>query len=232
MNYTATSTSAKVIARIAGISLIFMALIAGFGYGYGFESLYQTDDAMATIANLNESRWLFRMVMVSFIVILILDIVIAWCLYVLFKTTHELLSKSTAILRLIYTAILEAAIFHLSYAGYLMERTPQKPHDIMNCLNQFLSTWSFGLIFFGSHLISLGFLLKRARVVPSLFSLLAHLAGICYILTSASKLLFASIYAPYQQVADGVLALPMAMGELALAFWLICNGARMDIHKQ
>ena len=69
MNYTATSTSAKVIARIAGISLIFMALIAGFGYGYGFESLYQTDDAMATIANLNESRWLFRMVMVSFIAV-------------------------------------------------------------------------------------------------------------------------------------------------------------------
>ena len=49
----------KTAARLTGISLILMALISFFAYGYAHSSLIVTGDAEATLANLSTSKGLF-----------------------------------------------------------------------------------------------------------------------------------------------------------------------------
>ncbi|MGZ5218437.1 MAG: hypothetical protein ACXWC7_00110 [Chitinophagaceae bacterium] len=40
------------MALLTGISLLDMAVVAGFGYGYAFESLYVANDKAVTLSNL------------------------------------------------------------------------------------------------------------------------------------------------------------------------------------
>ena len=87
-NNTMLQTQRK-MALVTGFSLIAMALLAGFAYGYGFEAIYVTSDRTATLLNLNNSKLLFRWVIFSFVIILILDVVVDWALYIFFKQVNE-----------------------------------------------------------------------------------------------------------------------------------------------
>jgi hypothetical protein len=69
-------------------------------------------------------------------------------------------------------------------------------------------------------LIILGILLLKSQRVPKFVSLSAVFAGLCYWISN-----FAIIIVPdyhfYQTIVDNILAVPMALGELILAVWLL-----------
>jgi Domain of unknown function (DUF4386) len=213
----------KRISVIAGISLLTMAVAAGFGYGYAFESL----QGGVTLSKFNHTDRLLKTTIASFIIILILDIIVAGALYALFKRANVLLSSITAWLRLIYSAILAKAILYLVSAMPLLNGGRQNTNLLMNKLDSFLNVWSWGLIIFGAHLLFLGILLKRLVSAPKVLVFLLQFAGVCYMVTNIAHQLWPG-YELYRNKVDMVLALPMALGELVLAIWLIRMGQKKE----
>lgn len=210
----------KRLAITVGVSFIVMALVAAYGYGYAFQSIYNAEDSVATIQVLSHSGWLLRSVIASFMIILILDIIIAWGLYLLLKNVNSELSLITAWFRLIYSALLAVSIFYLIGAVQWLKTAPVQAESIMFHLSMFLDTWSAALIIFGVHLVLLGVLLLKSRQIPRVLSYLVLLAGMCYFLTNTAKLLFPA-YGTYAETIDMILSFPMALGELSLAIWFL-----------
>ncbi len=69
-------------------------------------------DAAATANNINAREMLFRCGIVSFIIVLILDVLVAWALYILLIPVNKNLALLAAWFRLVYTAIFGAAIYN------------------------------------------------------------------------------------------------------------------------
>lgn len=235
-----TDTSIRKAGLVAGLSILLMAIAAGFSVGYVNETLIVADDAATTFENIRNSLALFRAGILGWLIILICDVLAAWGLYVWLKNVNPALSLLTAWLRLIYTAILGIAL--LNYISVLLLLsgetflaaipTDQLSAYVMLSLQAFESMWSLGLIVFGGHLLSLGLLLKQSPSVPKLWSILILIAGFGYVLIHLSKLMLPQ-FEEYQSIVEMILMLPMILGELGLGIWLIVKAAKnkLSIHE-
>ncbi|WP_158856761.1 DUF4386 domain-containing protein [Lunatibacter salilacus] len=213
------------MALVAGFSLIAMALLAAFGYGYGFSTVYVVGNPAETLNNLNQSSFLIRLVILSFTAILILDVVIGWALYYFFKTVNEPIALLSAWLRLTGAAFLGIALMNLSAVLQLMNNFPKNQELIMNGFRTFLDVWSLGLIVFAFHLFAVAWLMAKVDTIPKVLSLLALFAAFCYLITNSAHLLLPD-YEIYKGTVDLILGAPMAIGELGLAVWLIFKGGK------
>ena len=221
----------KRLGLTAGISLIIMAVAAGFSYGYVHSSLL-TDSPYTTLDNLAAGRSLFFAGLAGWIIVLITDLVVAISFLRLFRSTSMQGSLITALLRITYSVLLGAAIFQL------IRIIPQTslangPHSmeaaekVSSYINHFDKIWSTGLIFFGVHLLGLGYLSVKSSFIPGLLGYLLYLGGLSYIFVHSSKQLH--LIAPgVLTVIENILSLPMALGEILLAIWLIYKGFRNE----
>ncbi|MPR36971.1 DUF4386 domain-containing protein [Salmonirosea aquatica] len=214
-------------ALISGLWLIAMAVAAGYAYGYVYNSLVVADNPAATLENIRSSLDLFMSGIIGWIVIFLLDILVAWGLYHFLKEVHPGISLATALVRVVYALILGAAILHLFTVVNMVESTPSAT-QLMDEPKAFESLWSQGLILFGVHLFGLGILTLRARPVPNLLGYLLLFAGLCYTGLHLAKVL-APVYLDQIVKIEMVLSLPMALAEIGLAFWLILKGGKMDV---
>ncbi|OSZ81993.1 hypothetical protein CAP35_01615 [Chitinophagaceae bacterium IBVUCB1] len=213
------------ISITAGLSFLSMAILAGFGYGYGFSAIYVKGNPAKTIQALQSHVSLFRMVLMSFILILLLDVFIAWALYLFFDKTNKNLSLLAAWLRLVYAAMLGVAIEHLSNIAMA---TNGNNTEIYSHFDSFLHTWSWGLIIFGCHLLVVGLLILKTNAIPAWIGMLMLFAGLCYCAINAANVLLPD-FALYKDDADTILALPMAAGEIVFALWLLFKGEKKII---
>lgn len=214
------------MALTTGFSLIAMAVVAGVGYGYIFQSIYVTNNPSLTLLNLREFIFLFRLFIFLFVIVLILDIIVAWALYLFFKEDNPSLSLLTAWFRLVYSALLGVSFLSLLNVLQLLKETPQNSLQIMNQLNVFLDMWSLGLIVFACHLFFLGYLMLTSGYIPKFLGALTLLASMAYFFSNAANLLLPN-YDFYKSTVEMVLSLPMALGELGIAIWLIIKGGRI-----
>jgi hypothetical protein len=217
-------------ALIAGIALIIMAVAAGFTYGYIHNTLVIANDPESTFNNLKLNGLLFQTEIYGWLLILILDVVVAWSLYVFFKNENKKLSALTAGFRLVYSAILGMAILNLIQILNILNGTfPETAGDQMLFhLNSFENTWSFGLIIFGFHLLLLGILALQSKYIPNFWGILLVFAAVSYSLIHSAKFLFLE-FETYIATAEMILSLPMAFGEVGFAFWLIIRGGKSRV---
>lgn len=216
------------MALIAGFSFVAMAILAGFAYGYAFGSIYVASDGPATLVNLNNSELLFRFFILSFLIILILDVIVAWALYVFFKQVDKSLSMLSAWFRLLYCAIFGASFLNLLTVLPFVNNASQSEVFVINSLKGFLDMWSLGLIVLSFHLFLLGYLMLKAGFIPKVLGFITLFAAICYLMSNMANLLLAN-YEVYKGTVDLALSLPMALGELGLAIWLIVKGGKIKI---
>jgi Domain of unknown function (DUF4386) len=107
-------------ARIAGYGYLVIFVLAIFANFFVRERLIEPGDAAATASNILESEALFRLGLVSFLIVFVLDVAIAWALYVFFRPVHRDLSLLTAWFRLVYTVLLGVAVIFLFLALRLL----------------------------------------------------------------------------------------------------------------
>ncbi len=205
----------------AGVSLILMAIAAGYSFGYIFNSLVVTSNAEATINNIKQSAGLFESGLWGWFFILICDILVAWGLYVFFKATDKTVSLITGLIRLVYAVILGVAIVKLDSVLSVLNSNPE---SVMSLINGFSKTWSFGLIIFGFHLLGLGYLALKTRM-SKIWGILLLIAAAGYVISNSANLLDAN-YANYKAVLEGIFMLPMVLGEVGLAVWLLVKGGK------
>ena len=97
-------------AFFAAVGLLGMSMLAPIALYVGFENLVTPDDAALTMSILGESQHLFRGFIVAFLVVAVLDVVVAWSLFIVFTPVSRDLSLLAAWLRITYAAILAMSL--------------------------------------------------------------------------------------------------------------------------
>ncbi|MES5895289.1 DUF4386 family protein [Bacillus cereus group sp. RP43] len=213
-------------ALFAGTSLLVMAFIAFFSYGFVHGNLVVQGDTNATFHNIQTSNSLFKAEIFGWIIIFITDIVAAWALYFFLKPIHANLSLLTACLRLMYTATLGIAIFNLIFVLLLSKSTVANSEAYtMLFLEAFEYIWSVGLIIFGLHLFVLGYVTFLFKQIPKFISILLFIAAIGYIVIHAMNTMF-SQYDAMLSILNVVFQPPMIAGELGFSIWLLLRGGK------
>jgi hypothetical protein len=96
--------------RTAGIALLLLAILSGFGQFAAVQHLVVENDAVKTTARIAGSKTLFRLGVAGLLVAAALDIVVAWALFRVFEPVSNSLSILAAWFRLEYAAIFIVAI--------------------------------------------------------------------------------------------------------------------------
>ena len=203
----------------AGIALLLVALLGGFGYLFVVDRLLVMDDAVRTAANIAASETLFRLAIASLLVTAVLDVVVAWALFKVFEPVSSGLSTLAATFRVAYAGIFVVAIAQLTGVLRLLPQAEELSTQVLSGIHAFEDIYSAGLVLFGFHLMLLGLLVWRAAYAPTLLGILLALAGLGYAVDSFGVVLFAG-YA--LEVATFTF-----VGEVLLIFWLLLRGRRL-----
>lgn len=214
-------------ARIAGMSYLVMFVLAIFANFVVREGLIEPGNAAETVANISGSMGLFRLGLMAFVAIFVLDVVIAWALHVVFRDVNRDVSLAAAWFRLVYTVLLGVAlvsmfqVLHLlggESLGFLSDE--QVNAQTMLELAAFESAWLIGLVAFGIHLAMVGMLIVRSGLVVKALGYVLIAAGVAYVLDTLAQ----GMLADYEAVAGLFLiavALPSMIGEGWLGLWLL-----------
>ncbi len=219
--------SPRLAGRIAGWGILAMALIAPLAEFYVRQRLVVSGDAAATAANITTNETLFRLGIVAFLVVIILDVLVAWGLYVLFKPVSRSVSVLMAWTRLVFAVIFAVAVVNLLNAVHLVTdptnsaafEPTQLNAQMMVSLNAFSLGWAVALVFFAIHLSLIGYLALKSGYMPKLVGILLVIAGLGY--AADSFILF--LVPDYVATA----ALFAFVGELVLALWLVIRSRKI-----
>jgi hypothetical protein len=222
--------SLRASAVVAGLGLLAMAILAGFANFSVFQNLIVPEDATSTAENIMASSGPFRMGIFFFLVVAILDVVVAWALYILFKPVNKSLSLLAAWFRIVYAAIFAVALINLFTALQFFTGTNYlKAFEVnqlyaqgMVSLSAFRSGWDIGLVIFGLHLLVLGYLVFKSGFASKWFgillSILLVIAGVGYLADSIGKFLLPNYNTSIAQFTF--------IGEVLLIFWLLWKGIK------
>lgn len=218
--------SPRSAAVVAGLGLLLMAVLAPFANFYILGNLVVANDATATANTIFASLGLFRIGIIVFLVVAVLDVVVAWALYVLLEPVNKNLSLLAAWFRLVYAAVFAVALLPLlnilqllGGAAYLKAfETNQLHAQVMVSLGAFHAGWDFGLVLFGIHLLLLGYLVFKSVALPKWLGILISIAGLGYLIDSFGKFLI-----PNDNIS---IAMFTFVGEFLLIFWLLWWGMK------
>lgn len=217
-------------AMTAGISLVIMAIIAGFSYGFVFNSLVVAINSMETLNNLINAKSLFTFGVIGWFAIITTDLIVSLSLYIFLKDIDKKKSAFAAFLRLAYTLLLTLSVTKLVSVSKLTlnvsEANESLAREVMTLLSEFDKVWSYGLIIFGVHLLLVGFVTYKPRYVPKLISILLMIAGLSYTLLNIMYGVLPQIDS-YTKILEMILVLPMTIGELGFAIWLLIKGRKL-----
>ncbi|MBN2553906.1 MAG: DUF4386 domain-containing protein [Spirochaetales bacterium] len=208
-------TRLRTAAIVAGLSLLAMAVIAGLSNFAVIGNLIVPGDAEATAANIAGSAALFRLGAAGLLAVAVLDVLVAWGLYLVLRAMNPSLSLLGAWLRVVFAAIFAVAINSLFAAAGSASLDPEQT---LFLAETFERGWQAGLIFFGLHLGITGALVWRYGSLSWIFGVLLIVAGAGYVLDALVMLLGL----PF--------ALELSMftfvGEVVFIFWLLIRGGR------
>jgi len=231
--------------RIADISLGKAALVAGFGFlaitvfnAIGFSllsNLIVRGDAATTASNIMASGLLFRLGIASWIVNLAVEPVVAWALYIFLKPVNKSLSLLTAWFRLLYVAI-AGSIFVTLFSVLLpysrtVDYTVFHPDQLNALAMLFLNPYDHGIniafVFFGIHILGLGYLIIKSDYVPRILGILLIIAFVGYQIDGFASFL-SSNYADNEALFFLFVAAPAFTAEFSLTVWLLIKGRKVE----
>ena len=220
--------SIRSAAVIAGISLLVMTALAVFANFVVLEALVTPGDAARTVTDLLASKGMFQLGIIGWILIAILDVIVAWALFRVFRPVSQRLAIAAASARVIYTAILCFAIIQLVEALRLLNdqassvaNSAASQGKVLREVEAFNDAYDAGLLLFGVHLMLIGYLAYRSGYVSKIVGALVGIAGVGYFFDSVAVAL--SLNLSFEiSVVTGI-------GELVLAFWLVIRGRRISL---
>jgi hypothetical protein len=218
-------------ARIAGALFLVSLIAGGLGEGYIPSKLIVAHDAAATVANIKNFDFLYRLGFATFLIESLCDITLAMILYALLKPVSKELSLLAAFFGLVGTALFafaEAFYFAplLLIAGgadYLKTFAPDQLNSLVLLSMKFYGY--AGMIFtayYGMSWIVRAYLIFRSGYLPKVLGILMAIGGVGFVVRN-----FAMILAP--AYASDVFLMLMFPGGLAMTIWLLVKG--VDVAK-
>lgn len=216
-----------------GLTLRQAAVIAGFGYllmpvAYAEFSIWPKlvipGNIEQTVQNIVAHGGLFVAAILCYLISFLLDVVIAWALYVLLAPVNRSVSLLTAWFRLVYVAMglfgvlnLVSVYRLLNTPGYLTLFGSGPLHaQVQLLLNSFRYDWSMGLLIFGIHLVLLGYLIYRSGYIPRIIGILLVIDGLGWIIDSLKPYLYPNAHLRFLFITF--------FGELIFMLWLLIRG--------
>ena len=206
--------SLRQAALVAGLGLLVLAVLAGIVNFSVLQKLIVPDDAPTTARNIAAAQGLFRLAIGGFFAVAILDVVVAWGLYIVFQPVNRSLSLLAAVFRVVYATMLAIALNNLLSALQLVGRA-----EFLRGFGTDQSGWDLALIVFGLHLFVLGILVFRSgKSGLRVLGILVIAAGLGYLVDGCGKLLVPTY--------SLTVAMYTFIGEVLLMFWLLWKGIR------
>lgn len=216
------------ISIIAGIGYLIIFISGIFANFFVVESLFSTTELENLFNVISNNESIFRFGTLSFVIMVVADVLLSWALYYIFKNTNESLSKLSAWLRLVNCTIFGVALFNLlnvsdllSMAGII--QVNDLNIELLKLYKGFNNIWFIGLIFFAIHLYILGYLAYKKENVPNIIAILLILAGVGYTIDSIASIVYKDYYF-YKDVFSNIVIIPGVLGELSFTFWLLIKG--------
>ena len=220
--------SLSTAALIAGFAILGSVATAPFAELYVYPKIVVPDNGGETAKNILAHKLLFTSAIFAYFITFLLDVVIAWALYVFLKPVNESLSLLTAWFRLAYAIIAVVALNNLvtalrllttaDYAAFFSQ--DQLNAQVMIYVRAFRNHWYFGILFFGIHLLFLGYLVFCSGYVPKILGIILIITGLGYLLTTVRPYLFPDFNVDFAQFTF--------YGELIFMVWLLIRGSKVN----
>ncbi|MEJ2545206.1 MAG: DUF4386 domain-containing protein [Calditrichaceae bacterium] len=216
------------IAKLTGIGYLIIFVTGFFSNFFVLENMFVPGDSATTVANILNNDSLYRIGIFSFILMVLVDVLLAWTLYMVLLPVNRYISLLSGWLRLVNGAIFGIALYNLIIVLKLLGKndfiktfgTEQLHAQVMLSFETFNITWLIGLIFFGLHLLVLGYLIYKSGYISKIIGVLLLVAGIGYLIDSFANFLLPD-YANYKDIFLMIVVIPGIIGELSLTFWLL-----------
>lgn len=223
---TAADVSLRGAAAVAGLGLLVMAVLAFTSFA-AFGNLVDSGDAAKTARNIVDHELLFRAIICGLLIVAILDVVVAWALYVLLRPVNRSIALLAAWFRVVYAAIFAAALSNLFVAVRLPTDadslkafgTGQSNAQVMMSVNAFNDGYHAALAIFGLHLLVLGYLVFKSGYIPRALGILLMIASLGYLIDSFGGSLSTGYNANVAQFTF--------VGEVLLMGWLLWKAVRL-----
>ena len=222
----ASTRSIRAAGLLAGLSLMAMVILAGFGNFVAVEGLVTPGDAAKTADDILAAEDTFRLGVLALYLVVVLDVVIAWALMRVFDPVNRSLSRLAAWFRLAYSAVFMVAISQLAgipdlLTGGSSAFTPEQvAEQALLKVDAYNDIWFAGLILFAAHLVVIGYLAYKSGYVPAFLGILVVVSGLGYAFDSIGTVLSES---PLE------VSVVTFIGEFLLVVWLLVRGRRMTV---
>ncbi|MCH8074696.1 MAG: DUF4386 domain-containing protein [SAR324 cluster bacterium] len=232
MYNTSPSFSPRQAALIAGFAYLAVFIVATFAQ-FALDKIIVQGDAAATAKNIMDSGLLFRLGISGWIIVLLIDAVVAWALYLFLKPVNDGLALLAAWFRLLFVAIFAGSFFNLFAVMELLSGTGNlaaiEPVQLHAQITPFLAAYDIAVhisfVPFGLHILVVGYLIFKSGSMPRILGILLMVAAAGYQIDSFGNFI-SSAYGANEINFIIFVAIPAVVSELWLTLWLLVKGGR------
>lgn len=211
-------------AKIAGGLYLLMIPLGVMGLIYIPEILFISGDIVSTIANIKNNEMLFRLGIVSALLIQLVQIFLVLYLYKLLKPVNKPVAKLMVIFALCAVPIAMLNELNFGAVLFLIHSAEQSPLLI----ELFLYIHEYGVfiaqIFWGLWLFPMGYLVYKSNYIPKFIGVLLMIGCFGYFVDSFIFFLYPDFGIMFSEF--------LFIGEVILPLWLVFKGVDIDKWKQ
>lgn len=221
-------SSVQKTARVAGLLYLLMVPLGIFGILYVPSALIVSGDAATTAKNIVASEGLFRLSIVSALLVEIINILVALVLYRLLKPVNK--NQAFAMVIFVLASVPIAMLNQLNnFAVLLLLRgadrftafeTNQLHAQMMLFLDLHKNGEFIAQIFWGLWLFPLGYLVFKSGFLPRILGAILMIGCFGYLIDSFAFFLFPD--------SDVFVSQLTAIGEILLPLWLLVKGVNVQ----
>jgi hypothetical protein len=219
--------SLKRTARIAAILILAIVVVGPIGLMLP-SSLIVPGDAAATADSVSASESTFRIGVAAQGVLILLEIALPIVLYVLLGPVNKTLSLIAASARLAMATVQGINVFnHLaallllnggeSMTAFASDQVQALVLFFLNLHSQAELVWG---LFFGLHLLVLGYLVYKADYLPGYLGVVLIVASACYLVSGFGKILLPQLEDIWVWIGY------LSIIEIAFPIWLLFRGVK------
>ncbi len=211
-------------ARSAGALYLAIAVCGGFSIGYVPMQIIG-GDAAASSANLMSNLGVFKLGIMADSAVILMEIAITAILYHLFRQAGPIMAMIALISRagMITVMGINLLFWVMSYKVLTGGADPE-PALIQFCLEAHALGVYIWQLFFGAHLLALGWLILKSNLAPRVLGWGLLVGAFGYLIQGLVELTFTDV-AALDYVTIGLLVI-VSVSEISFGLWLLIRGGR------
>lgn len=215
-------------ARLAGALYLAIAVCGAFSMGFVSAQIPASDPA-TSVANLLAHPGLFKMGVLADSAVILCELAVTAILYQMFRHLSPTVAMLALITRAGVVAIMGGNLLIWVMPTLILQQAdgPHAATLVQLCFDAHAMGIFVWQLFFGLHLLALGWLIVKSEIVPHLLGWGMIVGAFGYLLQGLVKLSFTQI-AVLDMLSNGLLVI-VAVSEIGFGLWLLLRGGRRSM---